>query len=139
MGTNRKNGMVSSIKGTFIILIAIAAIFIILILTMFIKTESDLKNLEFYKVDLNELEDGLYKGQAETTFVKAEVKVEISGHKIVRIEILKHDKGFGKKAERIAEDMVNMNTYEVDAVSGATSSSQVIKSAVSDALANGKV
>lgn len=67
-----------------------------------------------------------------------EVKVEVSDHKIVRIEILKHNNWFGKKAECITEDMINMNTYEVDAMSGARSSSQVIKSAVSDALANGK-
>jgi len=33
--------------------------------------------------------------------------------------------------------MISANTYDVDAISGATSSSQVIKSAVSDALANG--
>ncbi len=30
--------------------------------------------------------------------------------------------------------MISMNTYEVDAVSGATASSEVIKSAVSDAF-----
>ncbi|OQB25620.1 MAG: FMN-binding domain protein [Firmicutes bacterium ADurb.Bin182] len=125
-------------KKIIIILISVAVVLIIMVSSMFIKENSELKNLKYHEVDLNELEDGTYQGQAETTFVKAEVEVEISDHKIVRIDILKHENGAGKKAERIIEDMITMNTYEVDAVSGATSSSQVIKSAVSDALVNGK-
>ncbi|MEA4889954.1 MAG: FMN-binding protein [Clostridiaceae bacterium] len=96
---------------------------------------NELKHLEYDKVDLNEIADGIYQGKAETTFVKAAVAVEVSKHKIIRIDILSHDNGMGKKAERITEDMIKMNTYDVDVVSGATSSSQVIKSAVSHALA----
>ena len=79
----------------------------------------------------------MYLGKAETTFVKVEVEVEVIDHKIVKSNLVKHDNGLGKKAERIIEDMISLNTYEVDAVSGATSSSEVIKSAVSDALAKG--
>lgn len=120
------------------ILIAVIGTLIIMILSMLIKMESEMKSLEYYDVDLNELEDGVYQGKAETTFVKVKVEVEVNDYKIIRIDILKHDNGIGKEAERITEDMINMNTYEVDAVSGATSSSQVIKSAVSDALANVK-
>ena len=92
----------------------------------------------FYKTDLNALEDGIYHGEAETALVKVVLEVEATNHKITGIDILKHDNGMGKKAERITEDMIRMNTYDVDAVSGATSSSQVIKSAVSNALAHGK-
>jgi uncharacterized protein with FMN-binding domain len=120
------------------ILVAAIGILLILMLSMLIKMGSEMKSLEYYEVDLNELEDGVYQGKAETTFVKVEVEVEVNDHKSIRIDILKHDNGIGKRAEHITEDMINMNTYEVDAVSGATSSSQVIKSAVSDALANGK-
>ncbi|HCX70022.1 MAG TPA: FMN-binding protein, partial [Firmicutes bacterium] len=83
-------------------------------------------------------EDGIYHGEAETALVKVVLEVEATNHKITGIDILKHDNGMGKKAERITEDMIRMNTYDVDAVSGATSSSQVIKSAVSNALAHGK-
>jgi uncharacterized protein with FMN-binding domain len=81
----------------------------------------------------------MYQGEAETTFVKVVVQVEVSDHKILRIDILEHDNGFGKKAEQIVSDMVDQNSIEVAVVSGATSSSLVIKSAVSDALANGKL
>lgn len=50
------------------------------------------------------------------------------------IDILKHDNGKGKKAEQIRANMIDSNTYDVDAISGATTSSEVIKSAVSNAL-----
>ncbi len=125
-------------KKIIIILAAVIGILIIVMLAMFIKIESEMKSLAYYETDLNELEDGVYQGKAETTLVKAEVEVEVDDHKIIRIDILKHDNGMGKEAERITGDMIKMNTYEVDAISGATSSSEVIKSAVSDALANGK-
>jgi uncharacterized protein with FMN-binding domain len=104
---------------------------------MSVKMADELTGLQNYDIDLNDLENGIYQGHAETTFVKVEVAVEVNNHKIIGIDILKHDNGFGEKAERIVEDMINMNTYDVDAISGATSSSQVIKSAVNDALANG--
>ena len=119
------------------VLAVIGGIFLIGMLSMSVKMEDELAGLKYYEVDLNAIEDGIYQGQAKTTFVKAEVAVEVNNHEVTRIDILKHDNGFGEKAGRIVEDMINMNACDVDAVSGATSSSQVIKSAVSDALANG--
>ncbi|MGI5854788.1 MAG: FMN-binding protein, partial [Bacillota bacterium] len=90
------------------------------------------------ETDLSAIEDGIYRGAAETAMVKVAVEVEVIDHKITGINILKHDNGLGKKAEQITGKMIKMNTYDVDVVSGATSSSLVIKSAVSDALAHGK-
>jgi uncharacterized protein with FMN-binding domain len=119
-------------------LIFIIAAGVIMIVSMTIKMDQEIQNLEYYAVNLDELADGLYQGVAETTFVTVEVEVEVLDHKIIRIDLLKHDNALGQKAEAITADMILLNTYEVDAVSGATSSSQVIKSAVSDALANGR-
>lgn len=121
-----------------IILVVVAAfggIGLIAVSSMSATMEDELKSLTYYEVDLDEIEDGLYRGQADTTFVKVKVAVEVKNHKIVRIEILRHDNGFGKKAEGIVWDMIDLNTYDVDAMNGATGSSQVIKSAVSGALA----
>ncbi len=114
---------------------AIGGIFSAVVLLMSVKMEDELAGLQYCEIDLNELKDGIYQGQAETTFVKAAVAVEVSDHKIIGIDILKHDNGLGTRAEGIVEDMIALNTYDVDAISGATSSSQIIKSAVNDALA----
>jgi uncharacterized protein with FMN-binding domain len=99
--------------------------------------EKEVQNLNYSPVSLLEVEDGIYQGKAETTFVKVEVEVEVLDHEIIRIDLLKHDNALGKKAEVITENMILLNTFEVDAIGGATSSSQVIKSAVRDALAKG--
>ena len=53
------------------------------------------------------------------------------------IEILKHECGKGRRANEIVNDMIEKNDIEVDAVSGATMSSEVIKAAVRDALRSG--
>ena len=81
--------------------------------------------------------DGVYIGSASTNMVKAEVKVTVENHKISAIELIKHDNLLGKKAEAILGGMISANTYDVDAVTGATASSQVIKSAVCSALLKG--
>jgi len=51
--------------------------------------------------------------------------------------ILNHQNGLGSKAEKIIEDMIKQNRYDVDIVSGATISSKVIKSAVFNGLQKG--
>lgn len=118
----------------FISLIVAGIIFLI---SMTVKMEKEVQNLNYSPVSLLEVEDGIYQGKAETTFVKVEVEVEVLDHEIIRIDLLKHDNALGKKAEVITENMILLNTFEVDAIGGATSSSQVIKSAVRDALAKG--
>ena len=57
--------------------------------------------------------------------------------RIEDIEILKHECGKGHPADVIVSDMIKDNTVDVDAVSGATMSSEVIKDAVRDALRSG--
>ena len=52
----------------------------------------------------------------------------------IDIEILKHECGKVRPANEIVNDMIEKNDIEVDAVSGATMSSEVIKAAVRDAL-----
>jgi len=69
--------------------------------------------------------------------VKLKVDVTVKDHSITGIEILEHENGMGSKAEAITQTMLACNSYQVDAVSGATLSSETIKSAVSKALASG--
>lgn len=110
------------------------AILIVMLAIVFIKMGTDMKNLSYQEVNMNSINDGLYRGKAETSLVKVEVEVEIKDKQIIRIDILKHDNGKGEKAEQITSHMIDKNTYDVDALSGATTSSEVIKSAVSNAL-----
>jgi uncharacterized protein with FMN-binding domain len=53
---------------------------------------------------------------------------------IAGIAILEHRKDRGRPAEKVADDIVDQQIIDVDAISGATNSSTVIKKAVENAL-----
>lgn len=93
--------------------------------------------MEFTNIDMKKIQDGTFTGVSETPLVKATVEVSVEDHKITDIVITRHDNGKGTAAEAIVLDMIAANTYDVDAVSGATTSSKVIKNAVYNALQEG--
>lgn len=118
-------------------LAVLAVVITALYLWMSAEQKAAMDRLVFEEIDMAKVQDGTYTGSAGTGFVNVKVEVSVEGHKITRIVLLEHENGLGKKAETIVDDMVRMNTYEVDGVSGATHSSQTIKSAVCDALIKG--
>ncbi len=84
--------------------------------------------------DLGKIEDGSYLGDCDNGLVKVQVEVTVQNHAITDVRILKHDNGMGSAAEAITEQVVQRQSVEVDAVSGATLSSQTILKAVEVAL-----
>ncbi|MBA4688657.1 MAG: FMN-binding protein [Candidatus Galacturonibacter soehngenii] len=99
--------------------------------------KNDMKALRYEVIDMSQVENGDYEGIAETTLVKVTVMVTVFDHQITDIVINRHDNGKGQPAEIIVQNMIEQNNWEVDGVSGATTSSNVIKSAVSNALSKG--
>ena len=67
----------------------------------------------------------------------AVVRVEVSGHEIRGIEILEHKESYLPQAKMIADDVLTEQSLEVDAVSGATLTSDTVKKAIEDALLQG--
>lgn len=106
---------------------------------LFIKsnTQKGLAALVYESIDMNQVADGIYTGEADAGMVFVKLEVAVSNHTITGIDIIEHQNGLGGKAEAITASMLAANTYAVDAVSGATSSSEAIKSAVSIALGQG--
>lgn len=93
--------------------------------------------LEMADIDMSKVKDGTYTGDATTGIVEVEVEVTVKDGQISNIELVKHIHGLGGEAETMLPNMIQNNTYEVDTVSGATISSNAIKSAVSVALKKG--
>ena len=89
------------------------------------------------EINMEQVADGTYTGSSNGGLVKVEVEVEVKDHKIVNINLLKHECGTGKPAESMLEEMVEKNTDDVDYVSGATASSRTIRNAVNQALQSG--
>ena len=121
-------------KKALIVLAMIAGILIAGVLVLFCKEYSEVKKLDKTSVSISEIRDGVYEGACETTLVKVRVKVTVKDGMIEDVEMLEHQCGKGTPAKSITEDIINRNDIEVDAVSGATVSSEVIKNAVRNAL-----
>ncbi len=125
--------MKKKIKYIIVLLVFFISIFIIEIIRM----NNQVKAFDKTPIDISQVADGVYNGHSETDLVKVEVKVTVEAGAIKDIEILKHECGKGRPANVIVNDMVKKNDVEVDGVSGATFSSEVIKDAVRDALRKG--
>lgn len=93
--------------------------------------------LENIYIDVSQVADGIYEGHSELGPVIVDVRVVVENGSLTAVELVQHQNGLGQAADRIVEDMVAKDTYDVDAVSGATVSSAVIINAVNDALQKG--
>lgn len=58
----------------------------------------------------------------------------MENRKIIAINILEHRNGMGSKAEAIINSVIQAQSLQVDAITGATGSSTVILKAIEDAL-----
>jgi uncharacterized protein with FMN-binding domain len=122
----------------WVIPLIIAAVLLITAATIFFitmgKYTSAYNNFDFSDIDLSAVADGTYNGSEDGGIVKASVQVTVLNHAITEVKILSHDNGKGKPAEVITNDIVANNSLEVDTISGATYSSNVIRMAVYNAL-----
>lgn len=96
-----------------------------------VKSAMELKN-NF--IEIKNVPNGSYEGHSELGPVIVDVRIIVKDGKIENIELLNHQNGLGNAANSIVVDMINKNSYNVDAISGATVSSKVIINAVNNAL-----
>lgn len=85
-------------------------------------------------VDFSQVKDGVYPGSYKSFPVEAAVEVTISNHKITKIDLTKHFNGQGGAAEVLPDKVVESQSLEIDAISGATYSSKVILKSIENAL-----
>ena len=93
-----------------------------------------LSSIENVAINMNDIADGVYSGHSKLGPVSVVVEAHVENHKLTKVDLIRHDCGLGHPADVLAEKMVEQNTFDVDAVSGATVSSEVIKNAVNKAL-----
>jgi len=129
-------------KKTIIILSVIAVVILGVFLasrTILVNINNDLdslRDLPIEDTDLSEIADGVYSGSFDATPVSVVVAVTVADHRIAAIDLVKHSNGQGQAAEILPAKVVDAQSLEVDAVSGATYSSIVILKAIENALAN---
>ncbi len=117
---------------TFVLLVAFAC------LVIYLKSVSDykkaVKSIVIEEIDLAEAADGVYIGECNVNFIYAKVEVTVRDGRIENISILEHRNERGESAEAVVDKIVEEQKIDVDAVSGATNSSNVLKKAVENAL-----
>jgi uncharacterized protein with FMN-binding domain len=104
---------------------------------LFQNIEGDMASLEtaaIPAIDLTVVEDGVYEGSYKALPISVEVLVTVSEHRITEIELVKHTNGQGEAAEAVTGSVMEAQSLQVDAVSGATYSSKVILLAIGAAL-----
>ena len=130
MKLSRKKILLFTIIFLFLIVLAFTAVYL--------KSVADykraVKETTFSSLDISSITDGVYVGEYDVDFVYAKVEVTVQNGSITNIDILEHKNGRGKPAEIVADKIIEEQKIDVDAVSGATNSSTVIKKAVENAL-----
>jgi uncharacterized protein with FMN-binding domain len=87
--------------------------------------------------DAGEYRDGIYEGTGQGLRGPVRVRIWLEAGVITELEILDHQEdefGGGPAMEELAERVLEYNSPDIDAVSGATESSRGFLDAVEDAL-----
>ena len=127
-----------------ILLFAVIFLFLIgLVFTaVYLKSVADYKKAvretTFSNINISNVPNGVYVGEYDVDFIYAKVEVTVQNGVITNIDILEHKNGRGKHAEVVVDKIMEEQKIDVDAVSGATNSSVVIKKAVENALTGEK-
>lgn len=98
--------------------------------------QESVSKLTYENIDILSIVDGTYIGECNVDFIYSKVRVIIKGGEITKIDLLEHKNERGSTAENIINDIIKEQRIDVDAISGATNSSKVIKKAVENAIKN---
>ena len=135
--------MKQSIKKAAAAIIAFAILIGGIALAIYLKQVADYKHsvseTSIEEICLSDIPNGVYIGECDVNFIYAKVEVTIQNGEITGIRILEHKNERGQAAEAVVDRIVAEQRIDVDAVSGATNSSTVLKKAVENALNNDQV
>ena len=122
--------------GVFVKISFVFSLFAI-ILIMISCNSIDLSGIKASMPDMTGKTNGVYRGNYSLsgTPVRVTLDVTVQDNNITEIRIIKHiHSPIGRKAEKITQNIIEEQSLEIDAVSGATGSSKAILKAVENAL-----
>ncbi|HNX14119.1 MAG TPA: FMN-binding protein [Oscillospiraceae bacterium] len=128
--------MRKTIKVLLIILIIVVVLVAagVIFMSSVSKKLNALTQTQISDIDLSAVADGTYEGEYNAFPISAEVSVTVKNHIITNIDLIKHINGQGGAAEAIPGKVIQAQSLQVDAITGATCSSKVILLAIRDAL-----
>ena len=133
-------GSIQSVKKVAAAILALAFLIVGITLAVYLKQVAGYKRavreILIEDICLSDIPSGIYVGECDVHFIRAKVEVTVDSGEITDIRILEHENERGQTEEAVVERIVAEQRIEVDAVSGATNSSTVLKKAVENALKN---
>jgi len=103
-------------------------------------TEDDLNSIQISNVNLSLVNDGTFEGSYADikSGRNARVSVIIKNHKIMEVDILEFSASpVGRKGKYVIKSVIKQQSINVDAVSGATISSNILLKSIENALLKG--
>ena len=95
------------------------------------------RQMDIQNVNASNIRNGEYIGSFSYGGFEYLVKTIVNGHKIIDIEILQNrDTRHAKRAEGVLSEILKEQTPDVDAISGATTTSKALMKAVENSLTN---
>ena len=94
-----------------------------------------IRNLPIKSINIKSVDDGTYNGEAKAGSYVYKVKVEVENHRIVNIEGIDNRKSpYVSYAEGVFTKIIRQQKVDVDAITGATTTSKAFMKAVENAL-----
>lgn len=112
----------------------LATLAIVSILSYRCSVHQEMIEIPLEQPDLSGIENGTYYGEYDNYRWYCNVNVNVLDHRIDTIEVLSAANGGKKIYEKLVSRVIEQQTIEVDAVSGATITSNTFLKAVENAL-----
>jgi uncharacterized protein with FMN-binding domain len=100
--------------------------------------QNQIAAMQISEIDLSNVPDGTYEGSYDADLIKVKVLVDVKDHTITNIDLVQHENGKGAPGEAVIPEVIESQSLEVDAVSGATNSSKVILKSIELAITSAK-
>lgn len=130
---NRKRGLLVH-KVCALILALLLGVHVAVCVGSFAAYQREVAAITIGGTSAAQVPDGTYFGACDVGYIRASVEVSVQDGGIVSIDLLEHKNERGAPGEGVIPRMLEAQTTDVDAVSGATNSSRVIQKAVENAL-----
>jgi uncharacterized protein with FMN-binding domain len=100
-----------------------------------LNTYNEVRTMEIKRININEINDGIYQGEFNYNKLNHKVEVIISNSRINKINVLIcPDSKYTTRAKDVFTRIIDEQTLQVDVISGATTSSKAYLKAIQNAL-----
>lgn len=121
--------------GKRVLLCGIVTILVMIVAGCVSKEVLQTRKIPINHIDLQDARDGEYQGDFTYGSYTYVVNVVVQDHRIVAIQILKNrDTPRAKAAEEVGRKIIEQQKNDVDAISGATTTSKALLKAIENAL-----